>query len=621
MNEAINFEIYSYVATGRFTFNRKNLYYSFYLGVGTPRPNIIQFIDDTGSILEEQKIEKTIGYYQNSTDKLCGVWKRVPRDYRKLLRDEEMYISLIWEIPSSTTSELTKSALTGQLLRYKALSTEQFSSLLEPTLGSDRSVIIGSTATSIISVSSVSAPSIHVSIVVNGLFLPDDISDVPLTVLIEHQEKNYIILQDEIIIKKPSDDINFGEVRSAITANDLRLLSRGKLTITIASKKDPQALRLSGTIGNKVTCDIYQGLISSESTSHASGIAWAFLDRYGALRYGVNLNGLEDENPIVTIVDDGGKKKTELEDLTPTLIGGSNANGTLDRPSPRLLESLFKGELSIVAASPTGSLLRGRLIQKSIADAKDNLTPTLIKSPVSGTMFGIVWLNIDPIECTLYYELEITGLPEEYNKQIDDEEYENQTRLKLYLETMPVLAEGAPVSKRLLEEFNGNILEGSINGLSQIEMYRIDSGIGFLELIGFNNNITSKLMKTQFKTRAPINCLPHFTDNDLGSNMIYNLHPPNSEIETSSCFHETKFYDDGTQWTAKSNSCLMCHCRLGITNCDPVPCPPLNCPIDRIINPPIGHCCSICMSKFFLNFINTFIDLLMLYFYKRITEC
>lgn len=152
---------YNYLATGRFTFHRKNLYYSFYLSTSTPRPRSIQFIDGSGSILEEQTIDPIGGVYQNATGKLCGVWRRVPRDYRKLLRDERLHVSFIWE-PSAT--------LTGQLSRYRALSTEQYSSLLEPTMGVDRSLMSGAGATAIVSASSASAPSIHVSLVFNGVF-------------------------------------------------------------------------------------------------------------------------------------------------------------------------------------------------------------------------------------------------------------------------------------------------------------------------------------------------------------------------------------------------------------------------------------------------------------------
>lgn len=45
--------------------------------------------------------------YENATDKLCGVWRRLPRDYRKLLRDEGLSVSLVW--PTM--------AISGQILR------------------------------------------------------------------------------------------------------------------------------------------------------------------------------------------------------------------------------------------------------------------------------------------------------------------------------------------------------------------------------------------------------------------------------------------------------------------------------------------------------------------------
>lgn len=35
--------------------------------------------------------------YQNLTGKLCGVWKRVPSEYRSLLKEEKLSVVLIWE--------------------------------------------------------------------------------------------------------------------------------------------------------------------------------------------------------------------------------------------------------------------------------------------------------------------------------------------------------------------------------------------------------------------------------------------------------------------------------------------------------------------------------------------
>ncbi|XP_054013502.1 dorsal-ventral patterning protein Sog [Hylaeus anthracinus] len=568
---------YNYLATGRFTFHRKNLYYSFYLSTATPRPRSIQFVDGSGSILEEQTIDPIGGVYQNATGKLCGVWRRVPRDYRKLLREERLHVSFIWE-PSST--------LTGQLSRYRALATEQFSSLLEPTMGVDRSLMSGAGATAIVSASSASAPSIHVSLVFNGVFLPNDLSEVPLIVQLEHMEKDYVVLREEIIVKKPSNELNFGEVRSALSGADLRLLTRGKLSISIMSRKDPQALRLAGVVGPRATCDIYQTLLLSETASAASGLAWAFLDRAGSLRYGVQLIGLEEENPLVTLVDEGGKRRTELEDLTPSLVDGL-ANGSLDRPGPRLLEPLFNGELSVVAASHLGSVLRGRLLQRPVADARDTTAPVLLRRPSLEPVYpgpvGLVWTAVD-LDCSLHYELEIAGFAQTSSS------HELRT-FRLYLETMPLLAQGAPVARRLLEEFNGYVLEGSVTGLSPVELYRIESGIGFLEV---TDKQADRVLKAPFKTRAPLSCLPHYADNDVASVVAYNLQPPQSDIETGACFHETRFYEEGTQWTSGTDPCSMCHCHRGLAQCDPVPCPALTCPQGKQLKPPVGHCCPIC---------------------------
>jgi chordin len=83
-------------ATGRFSFHKKSLYYSFYVSEKAARPRAIQFIDNAGNILEEQSLimpsngpNSTVSLYQNATGKICGVW-RLPRTYRRLLKEEQM---------------------------------------------------------------------------------------------------------------------------------------------------------------------------------------------------------------------------------------------------------------------------------------------------------------------------------------------------------------------------------------------------------------------------------------------------------------------------------------------------------------------------------------------------
>lgn len=66
------------VATGRFSFHKKNLYYSFYVSEKAARPRAIQFIDNSGNILEEHSLVMNLGpnsyvsVYQNATGKICG---------------------------------------------------------------------------------------------------------------------------------------------------------------------------------------------------------------------------------------------------------------------------------------------------------------------------------------------------------------------------------------------------------------------------------------------------------------------------------------------------------------------------------------------------------------------
>jgi chordin len=58
----------------------------------------------------------------------------------------------------------------------------------------------GAGGTAIVSASS-SAPSIHVSLVFNGIFSPDEVADVPLIVRLESLEKQQVVLQEVSVIK------------------------------------------------------------------------------------------------------------------------------------------------------------------------------------------------------------------------------------------------------------------------------------------------------------------------------------------------------------------------------------------------------------------------------------
>lgn len=180
------------VATGRFTFNKKNLYYSFYISDKAARPRSLQFVTSDGTILEEFILSGAGGYvnsmYQNATRKVCGVWRRLPREYRRLLKDEKMFAVLVWGVKDQ--AEFT---LSGQVMKYVALGTELFSSLLEPAPGTNSLMMAGAGGTAIVSTSTIISPSIHIAIVFNGIFLANETADVPIDITLSFDEKKLIL--------------------------------------------------------------------------------------------------------------------------------------------------------------------------------------------------------------------------------------------------------------------------------------------------------------------------------------------------------------------------------------------------------------------------------------------
>ncbi|VEN34021.1 unnamed protein product, partial [Callosobruchus maculatus] len=320
------------VATGRFTFHKKNLHYSFYISEKAARPRSLQFLDSVGNILEEFTLSHAGGLvnslYQNATRKVCGVWKRLPKDYRRLLKQERMYVVLIW---GAKDAEFT---LSGKLSRYVALASEQFSSLLEPAPGTDSTLMAGAGGTAIVSTSSSVSPSIHVAIIFNGLFTPDEYLEVPLNITLTLDEKKQVVLQEDVRVHKPATDLNLVEISSPVTQAQLRLITRGASCSPISSVAKPDAMRLSGNVITKATCELFQTTLASsqsdrEANPHGTtGLAWMYLNNQGALIYSVQIDNLPptQQYPIITLVDMSTKRKTELEDLTPNFHDGW-ANG------------------------------------------------------------------------------------------------------------------------------------------------------------------------------------------------------------------------------------------------------------------------------------------------------
>lgn len=578
------------IATGRFTFQKKNLYFSFYVSERAARPRAIQFIDETGHILEEIILVQSsniFSVYQNATGKVCGVWRRVPREYRRQLRDEQMSVVLLWG--GKTQAEL---ALAGKISKYPALSTELFTSLLEAP--SDKGVVLkelhGAGGTAIVSTSSGSTSSIHLTLVLNGLF-HNESSDVPLNIRLEIADKKQKILQDTIIVKKSNYDYNVIEFSSPVTTQDLRSLTRGKLNLIVESRKRPE-IRIQGPILTRATCEIYQTVLaptSTESKTTSSGLVWAYMNRDGALVYNIHTDDLKlQESPLITLVDDSVKRRTDLEDLTPSL-SFNNAVGVLDKLGPRVLDPLYGNNLAInIATENEQNLIRGRLIGRQLADARDSDEPIILKrldSNAPAHLVGMAWVAVDN-ECTLHYEITLNS-------------YNAQQGLELYLEEKQIEVPNAPVTTKILEEFKGEYLEGFLMGMSPHELSKLETNVCYLQVKSKESG--THLLKGKLKSvKIPSQCtMPGVDSNRIPSDLSPNDHTDNNVPLDPKCLHSGRFYDEGEQWQNGLETCSMCACIYGRVKCDKLECPPLECKDGELRPPRKGECCPSCSSKYF----------------------
>lgn len=577
------------VATARFLFHKKNLYYSFYTSARVGRPRAIQFVDDAGVILEEHQLESTLAgtlsIYQNATGKICGVWRRVPRDYKRILRDDRLHVVLLWG--NKNQAEL---ALAGKIAKYTALQTELFSSLLEPTPtgGKLDSQLAGAGGTAIVSTSSGAASSMHLTLVFNGVFGAEEYADAALSVRIELPERKELIFDEVPRVRKPSAEINVLELSSPISIQNLRLMSRGKLLLTVESKKYPQ-LRIQGHIVTRASCEIFQTLLAPTSdklaSTRSSGLAWVYLNTDGSLAYNIETDHVNTrDRPNISLIEEQGKRKAKLEDLTPS-FNFNQAIGSVEKLGPKVLESLYAGELGVnVATEHEASLIRGRLVPRPVADARDSAEPILLKQhgdmAATGAM-GMAWMSIDN-ECNLHYELTLSGL-----SQTQD--------LQLYLEEKPIEAIGAPVTRKLLEEFNGTYMESFVLGMPSAELIKLETSVCYLELHAKHTH--QLLLRGKLKsTKVPAHCFPIYTDNNVP---VPGDHNDNQMLTAETkCFHSGRFYNESEQWRSAQDTCHMCACQRGQANCELIKCPVLKCKagVEQLLQRD-GECCPTCVAR------------------------
>lgn len=195
----------------------------------------------------------------------------------------------------------------------------------------------------------------------------------------------------------------------------------------------------------------------------------------------------------------------------------------------------------------------------------------------------MVWIAVDN-DCNLHYDISVAGISSQFHP------------LQAYLIDMPLEVFGAPVNRRLLDEFSGNHLEGFILSISSNDLAKLESSANFLEIVSKSNN--NNILKAKLKPiKIPNSCYPINTDNDVGvATASDNANQLSSEIK---CYHSNRFYDDGEQWYSLLESCTVCACNNRRVTCDAIKCPPLRCENSEQIQKQ-GDCCPTCFGKIIL---------------------
>ncbi|XP_068633387.1 dorsal-ventral patterning protein Sog [Battus philenor] len=577
------------IATARFTFRRRHLYWSVLLGPSiVTQPRSLSFLDRGGRMLLEHPLKRSPGIhatYEEKTDKLCGVWRRVPREYKRLLRDGSLYVALIWGDERNNSMD---KALSGRINRYPALSTEMFTSLLEPE---HPPAIIGNGAcddyrapgqeggwwggTAIVTGAAGAAPSLHLAIIYNGIFTLAA-KDQTVRVLLTLPERNQTIIDETQKVLKPGYEMNVLEVSTPVSAAELRSLSRGRLLLSVEEVGTVER-RIVGAVRQKAACEVYHASLIAErppASPAPEGLALIYIDKEGSLVYDIQVDNLGITDPKITLVEEQGKRHSQVEILDTRI-------GVLARPSARIFPPLYEDQLAVHIGADAGPpILRGRLLSRSLPDAAGGgpalLRRTDARTPTTVTpMAGLAWVSVDSL-CGVQYEVTVSGSTGIWSAWLESHA-------------------GGVKEARPLSGVEGCVLEPT-----PAELAALHSGSAYLNVRAADN--VTELLRTRIpQISVSPSCLPTVpwtSDNELSASYapthVEAPPPDNSLINTASCYYGGRFYEDGAQWMA-TESCHMCGCVHGILRCVPVRCPPVNCAVPTI-QPP-GQCCPICTNS------------------------
>lgn len=552
-------------ARGYAILNKRNLHYTIQYS-GLSFPSSVRFTDDEGTILAEQEVNALPKYINES--KICAAWRNVPKVYRRLLHKDRLHLVIV-------TASHPEGEIGGQLLKNMRFNTEVYSSLLlsdDPNAGSGGIAMLAPVQ-----------DHVHVIVDFNGVFTPQDSHHIAVFIRINKRDENLLLAEAVVIVPKVNPRHNRANVKMELNAEMQKLLSRGKLEITVNSSDHTKVLR--GQLIVKPTCNVFQAVLTPEKllenqdarTTQPSGFVLFTINPDGTLSYKLRVADSEYQPSSILFRSDA-EEGISLGEIDHLNFLAGWANGTFAGTTSQVIEMLMTDDLYLsVSSSDHRSELRGRVRQRLYTEAFVSEMPLLLSSKGNSSAAGIAWLSVDK-DCFLHYEVDVSNLDQEGGKS--DRHLVEILQKSNYNSRQQVL-------KKLEGEEVGDMTY-------IMAIYTLKSGNSQVLITTKSGREKSiELKGTIERIYVPANCLLKTSDPIHQSSFPYIKDGGPNEIlrDSLQCYYEGKVFTDGTQWKAEHNPCWMCSCQRGKVVCDSIICPPTTCDNPLFLQ---TECCPSC---------------------------
>ncbi|CAN7986206.1 unnamed protein product, partial [Ixodes hexagonus] len=558
------------VASGYLTYIKKDLHIGIYHNSPTPVISVI-ITNDEGYIVQEHEVANKNTLSTDNSTQVCAVWTKVPKVYRRLLQKERLHIALVTTghpngiVAGLITQSTRLEPAEPNFKKKQVIGTWMPSSLY--TCGARR--ILHERTN--IAVWLLISQNLLINFLINDLMGHIAIAVLKGGVI---EPRNGLARRARLPAPYESTGLGHGTGARVLGFEaPLNVTSGRSLVSCLSSDQSTHGLR--PTYNTDPTLDSNAGrtiLLVTSFQAYASGLTSA---------------------PMVVVLETDSPADNEVRTMAASYnppFAYHWTNGTFSRGTSQVLEMLLTDDLTFKVLSEGQSELRGRVKQRLYSDAFLTETPVLLMSEGNSSAAGQAWISVDK-SCRLHYSVFVSGL-----------ESSDRHLLEL-LEISPVMhvMPSARSVQRVLQKISGDELEDTLEEPSPATLYRLSGGSSYLLVTSKSGKFKQVELRGHIRDiQIPDNCLPDLeksvgTVRGFASDFSGGENNEIYRIESNhKCYYDGEVFDDGAQWTARHEECVMCSCQRGRLVCDPVVCPVVQCP-NPVTLP--GECCPTCQDE------------------------